>query len=116
VVYVCERVDGVGMAGGASMGYLLTAVVILVGAFVGAVLLLNAIELLKLVWWKRRRCPRCRRRLAFSGWDWGEWHNQNVRNKEKVRGKLRERGVTWACVICPHCKYPIPARKLHAFS
>jgi hypothetical protein len=96
------------------MGYILKVALILLAAFVVAVLLLGGIELLTLVRWKLRRCPRCRRRLAFPGWDWGEWRNKSVRQKTTVRGKPR--GQIWECVICPHCAYPITARRMYPFS
>jgi hypothetical protein len=101
-------------AEGAATAYMLTVVLILGAAVVAAVVLLVGIELIKLVWWKLRRCPTCHRRLAFPGWDWGEWHNRSVRQKTRVRGKPKRE--TWACVICPHCAYSIPARRVVPFS
>ena len=109
----CGRIIGYA-AHGAATAYMLRVALILGAAVVVAIVLLIGIELVKLVRWKLRRCPRCRQRLAFPGWDWGEWHNRSVRHKTRVRGKPRSE--TWACVICPHCAYPIPDRRLVLFS
>ena len=101
-------------ADGVAMASVLKVALILVAAFVLAVLLLGGIELMTLVWWKLRRCPRCRRRLALVGWDWGEWHNKNVRYSETVNGEPRD--VPWVVVTCPHCRFEIALRKAPGFS
>jgi hypothetical protein len=96
------------------MGTVLRVALILVAAFIVAVVVLNAVELLKLLWWKLRRCPRCRKRLGFAGWDWSKWHNKNVRHSETVNGETRD--LSWVVVTCPHCAFEIAVRKAPVFS
>ena len=78
-----------------------------------AVALLCGTEFARLVRWKNRRCPRCQGRLAFPGWDWGDWHNRTVRHTREVNGEVR--ASPWVVVRCPHCTFEIAVRKAPLF-
>lgn len=96
------------------MGPILQVALIIATAFAVALVLLNVAELLKLVRWKLRRCPGCRNRLGFAGWDWSKWHNKNVRHSATVNGETRD--LPWVIVTCPHCAFEIAVRKAPVFS
>jgi hypothetical protein len=65
-----------------------------------ALLILSGVELGTLALWKLRRCPNCRVRHGFAGWDWSEW-------AMKYRFSARESGDGrfGDVVACPHCGY-----------
>ena len=88
------------------MSAVITTIAVIVSSCVLGILVCLGLEWLELARWKLKRCPSCRRRLAFAGWDLSEWHKGHVLFcTYELNGETLEIPVD--AVICPHCGFQI---------
>lgn len=88
-------------------------VAILLVAAVLAVIVLGTLEALHLAWWKLRKCPSCKRRWAFPGWNSAEWHSRHDVTTDELNGESLESPVE--AIACPHCGFQIKTREAAHF-
>lgn len=91
------------------MAYIMHFALIAVFATIAAVLLLGAIELFYVAWWKQRRCQRCGKRLGVVGWDWSHLQQHVFIHTNTVNNQQTD--SVWVVTTCPHCEYDIIVRE-----
>jgi hypothetical protein len=81
--------------------YVIAWIIVGVAVIMTAWLCLISFELLRLAYWKQKRCGSCGNRYAFPGWNFGDWQNTYV-----FHAVVLEDFPNDECsqgVVCPHC-------------
>lgn len=89
----------------------------ILGGFLGMAALsaiFVAIDLIRLLQWKMRSCPRCHHRFAFAGWELGNMcGSANMLHSCAINGERRSR--PWVVASCRYCDFQLAIRKAPVF-
>ena len=85
---------------------------IILGSTVLAILILGGIETIQFAIIKRKKCPKCHKKLVPEGTDFFEWNNNYIKHEG-----IEKDGVVdyYICIVCPHCGKLTPQKKAPVF-